>query len=181
MPIYPNSLLFITGSLSGGGAERVLTLLAEEIRKKSIKVYICCLEQQQEDINSKELTDGINYSFLGQKSKFRYFSLIKRLFVLRREIKSINPDIVIGFMLHNAIQAVMSSLGLNIPVILRTANTPEKELSSGMTKILARLFLPKIKGAVFQTEYQQKGYESLLKCKSVIISNPVSYNASRNI
>ena len=178
IPDKSKRLLFVIGLASMGGAERVLSVLAKKFAESGNEVFIVCLDMHECQRSSAELTEGIEYIFIGQQSNVKHISYLHRWQRLRREIKRIKPDIIVGFMLIYAIQALISTMGMHIPVILRTANIPAYELSPRFVKGLTKLLLPKIRGAVFQTQSQQEGYLPYIgySCKRIIIPNPAVGN-----
>ena len=168
-------VLFVIGRLSMGGAERVLSVLANELAFRSIDVCICCLEEYEKNEISYDLDPTVKCRYIAKEGLKRK-GLLRRLIALRREIKRHKPDIIVSFMVHNAIQSILSSYGLRTPVILRTANTPSSELNTKATKLLGKILLPKISGAVFQNSTQKQGYISVIKCPVTIIKNPAEKN-----
>ena len=170
----PLKLLFVIGTLSGGGAERMLSVITNEFVKHGVDVHICCLEQSENENNC--LLPEITYSFLDRKKKHKYSNILHRLYSLRRIIKKTNPDAVIPFMVHNALQSALCTIGMKTIIIMRVASIPENDLNSKIARVWGKYLWRRIKGAFFQSELQQEAFSSYLSCKTIVLPNPIADN-----
>ena len=111
-------ILFIINALEHGGAARVLSILSNELASRGHSVFILA------DILHQKVNYNINSNVTvipRIKKKYNKFTKhIQRLFVfsnMRKEIKNIKSDVIIGFMPKNYFWAKVLSLGLATPVI----------------------------------------------------------------
>ena len=91
-------LLFFIGSMRGGGAERVMAVLTEELAKRGHDITLVVMSSSpsfyklNEDIKLIQFEDRVNHS-LFEKIKYK----LKSHLFIRRKITKLNPDVVISF------------------------------------------------------------------------------------
>ena len=108
-------IVFLASVEFGGGAERVVTLIANGLFDRKHEVEFITYDECESgyNLNSKiKITRVIPEK---EKSLFRGFRYRKRL---RSAIKEINPDVVIAFSAMGGILSIWSLLLTSIPVIV---------------------------------------------------------------
>lgn len=168
-------VLFTIGSLYGGGAEHALCVLANQFVQRGIAVRICCLNDVEKPI-SYQLDPRVEYFHLAKHGYGKRYNMLWRMLALRRHIQQYKPDVVVAFMVHNAIQALACTLGMRVPIVVRPSSAPQREHSSSFAKTWVHRLFPRAAGAVFQNPCQQAYFSSLLHCPQTIIFNPVEPN-----
>ena len=164
--------IVITG-LSFGGAERVTSYLANFFSEKGKEVYLISLTKGEHaypvspDVTIIELDESSSLN-----SVHRYAALICGV---RKQIKSIKPDVVLGMMSFSGIIAALGCLGSKIPVILSERNDPNTStaFSEREKKFIRFVYRHYIKNAVFQTEEARSYYFKDKESMGVIIPNPL--------
>lgn len=166
------NIVFVLASLGSGGAERVVSLLANEIVELGRQVEIICLKFN--DIYYK--TDSrVKVTLAMQHAKNRQ----TELFWLRKYIKKQNPDVVIPFTEGVYCFTILSLLGTGIPVIASERLDPAA--MSPSRKILKRLLLPFTDWLVVQTQSIKEYFPESIQKKTSIIYNPVVTDVFREI
>lgn len=100
----------------------------------------------------------------------RLFNKISRI---RRDIKRIEPDILVTMGVPNALYDVPACTGLGIKHIISERNDPAHFGGRTITRIISRFMMRKADGYVFQTKAAQAFYGGNIAKRSVIISNPL--------
>lgn len=163
-----HKLVFITGTMSSGGAERVISVLANEL-VKHYEVEIICIKSTEIFYS---LDSSINVTILPKKViKNSYF--FKSLW-FRKYIKGMNKPIVISFMAQIYFFTQISLLGLNIPIIASERIDPRG--SKFIFRILRKLLYPFADSIVVQTKDIKNYFSSRIQKKISIIYNPISSN-----
>ena len=160
-------LTFVTSTLTSGGAERVISLLANEFYRKGNEVEMICLTNLKEDYY--KVDDGI---VLIHVEDIAGHSLLKRLVWFRKHIRETKPDCVIAFMEAVYEFVLMALLGMNIPVISSERKDP-KTLGP-LRKFLRWVLLPTTTAHVVQTHQIKNFYNNIVARKTYIIYNPVN-------
>lgn len=180
------NIMFCLGSLGIGGAERVITNLANTfIKDKNNKVSIIVSTHKT---NVYQLDKKIRFEVidsLEEKNKIK--KIIKRIIKTKKIIKDINPDIIIAFLPEPSIRISMLKKQLNVPVIISVRDDPKVDYKKFKMRLPMKLFFNVADAFVFQTEEQRSYFSKSIQSKSTIIFNPInnkficeSYEGKRN-
>jgi GalNAc-alpha-(1->4)-GalNAc-alpha-(1->3)-diNAcBac-PP-undecaprenol alpha-1,4-N-acetyl-D-galactosaminyltransferase len=103
-------IAFIISSLGSGGAERVLTLIANELSKKH-EIYIITLSNDELFYELDTKIKHIKLDLLKQSNNIfqGIINSIKRIFVLKKELKKIDAHINISFITQTNILSIIAS------------------------------------------------------------------------
>lgn len=156
-------LFFITDTLSSGGSERVMSVLANGLSKQH-QVTIVCLRG---DKSFYEIDDKVNLIFL--QSAFNN-NWIRKFFWIKNNIDE--ECMVISFMVSVYIFTLISLLFKHVPIIVSERNDPNA--AGFFKKILRRLFIWRSQAIVVQTNEIKKYFPKKLWKKIQIIYNPIS-------
>lgn len=166
-------ICFTISSLHCGGAERVISTLANSFSLDGHDVSIIMVSVGKSDI-FYELNHRIKVvPLLKDRGNPRFFRRVK---LLKESILTENPDIVISFLPHICIYTFFALKGTKIPIICSERNDPN--LYSLLKKTLLKHVFSKSNGCVFQTNDSRKFYKRVKEEKSVIIPNPVFLTTS---
>lgn len=164
--------LFVIGALTRGGAERVISNLANHFVEIGDDVTIITLSKKDISYEIDSSVDIIN----GINGNGQLMTILK----LRKIIKNTKPDIALSFLTHINIATIIATIGLNIPVVVSERNDPKKMPPEISRKILRRLIYPVADGFVFQTKKSQEYFSKGIQRKSTIIPNPIFLNSRSN-
>ena len=164
-------ILFIISSLGGGGAERVVSLLANQLSdmhditigtfSSEKSVYPLC-----NNIRHKKLNLLKNSKNIWQKISNVY----DRITTLKRFFKDEKPDVIISFMTHTNILSIIASK-LNNQKILISEDTSYDFYNSQILFLIRKLIYPFSNFLVVKTIADKQNY-NFVKNK-VVISNPL--------
>lgn len=161
-------ICFVIGSMSFSGAEKVLTMITNEI-KKTQDIHIILLNRQN---GNESEEDGISlYGVKAEGSRFKRLS--NRWSNIRKAVKKIAPDIVVSFGYVCNVNTIMSMLGLHIPLVVCERNDPVYDPRKTSEKLSRRLLYPLAKGFVFQTEKIKDYFPKRIQERACVIPNPI--------
>lgn len=158
-------IIFVTDTLQAGGAERVISILANKIQERGHEVEIICLRMHKvfyEFNPSVKLTFAEDYVNGG---------IIKKIFWLRKYVSQQKPSVVIAFMIAVYATTLLSMIGNNIPVIVSERIDPRR--TTKLKNVLRCVVMPLIQHMVVQTEDIKSFFPSFIQKKTSIIYNPV--------
>lgn len=166
---------FVTLHLSIGGAERVISLIANYCAKYNLEVQVITLSTEEVIY---PIDNKIKHLHIKRTIK-KPFHIIERIPKIRKAIK--DSDIIVSFIWWNNICTILASLFLNKKIIISDRNDTESELKKYFNNPLIRKFAEILikflyrfaTKVVFQTADAQNFYPNAIQKKSVVIPNPI--------
>ena len=159
-------ICFVTATLTSGGSERVMSLVANQLAVRGHEVEIVNLNKH---IVFYPIHQNVHLSFAEDEVGS---SIIRKICWLRKHIKKEKPDVVIPFMEAVYCVTLLALIGVEVPVISSERIDPRK--SPFVRNILRRIFLPLTTHLVVQTKDIKAFYPKFIQKKTSIIYNPVS-------
>lgn len=159
-------ICFVTATLTSGGSERVMSLVANQLAKRGHDVEIVNLNKH---IVFYPIHEDVHLSFAEDEVGS---SIISKIIWLRKHVKTEKPDVVIPFMEAVYCVTLLALIGVEVPVISSERIDPRK--SPFVRNILRRIFLPLTTHLVVQTKDIKAFYPKFIQKKTSIIYNPVS-------
>ena len=167
-------LTFSIHQLSAGGAERVLTLLANELCKKGWSVTVLTFDSGRETAFFKLHSDVQHWPLSLKREQGGWWKAIKvhflRPWVLRKAIRKSGPDAVLAFIDQMNILTLMATIGLKIPVIVSERSHPAFNISK-LCSLLRQVVYKRSARLVLQTRDACDFFSSSIPKR--IIPNPV--------
>lgn len=168
-------ILFHLNCFEQGGAERVVSNLANWLAREDYEVIAATQWQGEEEF---ELDSRVRRIHVGlrpeDEDRGRLAKIFLRFAYLRRLIRSERPDVVISFTRRPNYRALISAVGTRVPVIAAVRQDPKSYYNSLADKVLIPLLYPRAAGCVFQTGEQMGYFPRGLQKRSRIILNPVN-------
>ena len=158
--------------LNSGGAERVLSTLANEFCNMGNDVILIETSTSKWDF-FYNVDSRINHIFLLDHAN-KHKGIFKKIAALRDCFKTEKPDAIVSFKYQSNINVHFANLFLKIPHIVSERNDPYRYNINFLSKILKKRIFRRSNGAVFQTNdaiayyFKRKG-----RCLTSLIPNPV--------
>lgn len=159
-------VLFIAANLNSGGAERVMSLLANQFIENGYEVGFVFLKK---DIRFYPLPQNVIIKVAEKECGSD--SLIKKLLWMRKHIKQNKPDVIFAFRIAVYCATLLSLLGVKVPVIASERNDPR--FNSLAWKVIQAVLLPLAKHLVVQTQQIKNYFPKFIQKKTTVIINPV--------
>lgn len=160
-------LTFVTATLTSGGSERVMSIVANKMQERGYEVEIVCLNDQ---IVFYPINEGIKITHVEVEAGTK--SLPKKLWWFRKYIKKTQPDVVIAFMVSVYTVTLLALMGVDIPVISSVRNDPA--YSNLRKKITRKILLPRSAHVVVQTQQIKEFFCKNIQKMTTVIYNPVN-------
>jgi len=159
---------FVIYSLGSGGAERVLVNLANYLSNDyEITIYTFSNKESFYELNKKIKYKKLNLAKKSKNKMESIFYAFKRIKVLKEAVK--NEDLVISFMTHTNILAIIASKLGNKKIVI--SERIEYNFYGNKINFLKRIFYPFANYLVLLTNPDTKNYKYLKNVE--IISNPI--------
>lgn len=168
-------IAFHLNCLEQGGAERVVTNLANRFAKEGYEVYIATEWYGKNEFSVDERIRRVHVG-LGREdeSRGRTGKFLARIRHLREFMLQEKPDVLIAFGHRANYRALMACKGTGVPVIISVRTNPEGHYDRLSDRIQIRWLFPRAAGAVFQTRMQKEFFKPYCQENAAIILNPVN-------
>ena len=160
-------ILFVCDTMGSGGAERVISILANSFSLNGYEVSILMIGH---DANKPfyKLSQGVKVDQLSN-NKMGFLKKAKRI---KKYILDSHPSVVISFLSYVCIYVWWSLKHTKIPYIVSERNDPNNR--SRFKQFLLNKSFKHANGCVFQTKDALVWYKNIVKNKSIVIHNPVN-------
>lgn len=159
---------FVIGSLSSGGAERVLVLLAEALSKRGFQISIVTLNGPESDFYAVPV--GVLRHALGISTPAQtLFGFLK----FRRALFSMRPDVIISFIDRMNVLTLLAVLGSDIPVVVSERIDPKMHSIGWFWTKLRWWTYPRAQRIVVQTGRAMDYFLPKFQSTVCVIPNPV--------
>lgn len=165
------NIVFVTGALSGGGAERVISLMAAELSKRAHEIHVVSLMGDEADPDEWR---GIAVHGVACKSRNHILNLVEKVRQLRKLLKAIQPDVAVSFMTGASITALLSCMFCSIPVVASERANPETTPEDFASRLLRKLTFWMAEGFVFQTRGAMECFSKSIRRRGIVIFNPIN-------
>lgn len=167
-------IAFHLNCLEQGGAERVVTNLADQFAQEGYQVIIATewYGENEFQIDSKVRRVHVGLRE-GDERKHRLVQFMLRVKYLRQFLKEEKPDILIPFARKALYRGLMAAYFIKIPVLISIRTDPAGHYEERSDKIQIPLLFPRADGCVFQTEGAKEFFAPRLQDNSRIILNPI--------
>ena len=171
-------ILCVLQTLRAGGAQRVFSLMAEEWIAEGHEVSLLLFTSDSEsDFTPVHPEVDIHHlGILGACGGGLFQRIVKnmrRFPVMRKAVRDLNPDCVLGLMIDENLVLRLSTLGMRIPIIL-VEHSPYSYDPGYLKRLLRDLVYPLAEGVVMLTRQAKHHAVGSIRDKTLVIENPIN-------
>lgn len=170
-------IAFFISHVGRGGAERVISILANEYADKGWNVDIVMLLAN--DVENKLLPQIRTISLVGKSKKYinnaGYW-----LYNIRQYVRREKPDRVVSFVGRINALVLTATLGLKTPIIVSERNDPRHDGRGNAMLWYCNMIYHRAQAIVFQNQYEQSCFSASLNSKGFVVPNPVEVSATKS-
>lgn len=155
-------------SLTHAGAERVVSLLANEFVKMGHETEIL-LFYDREIWYSLDERVKVTVSEKEIKNK----NILSQMLWRRKYIKSSKPDVIFSFLAPFNMLNIVNFFGLKTKLIVADRNDPRKVPTNKLIRFARNFLYQFANGCVFQSKNNKNYFGKVVRKKSAVIFNPV--------
>lgn len=168
-------IAFHLNSLQQGGAERVVSNLANRFAKEGYEVVIATEWYGTDEFALDQKVRRVHVGLTKEdENRSRISKMLRRIWYLRRFMKKEKPDVVVAFTRGVLYRALAAGIGTGIPVVISVRTDPVGHYDKKVDKLRIPLLFPHAAGCVFQTEGAKAFFAPYLQENSRIILNPLN-------
>lgn len=168
-------IMFNYGSMYMGGAERVISSLANNFVERGAVVSIMVTDSLPSgyplDKRVRFINQNASTSSSGMINAIK--NNLRRVILTRKYLQEIQPDLVICFGINNLTMIILARSSRNMRTIGSERSNPYLASEGRFWKLMKRIVSPCADGYIFSTEGAQKYYPKWTQKKSVIIPNGI--------
>jgi len=164
-------ICIVIPSLSAGGAERVVSILANYLIDNNFKISIVCLKNEI----AYSMDKRIEIVFPAFEIPRNLLTLYKVINYYRNTINKIKPDVIFSFLeFYNEI-TMLSLLGIKKKIYLFDRNNPLLKEQNIIQGFLRKYLYPKANGIIVQTQIAYDFIKHNRLNKNIfVLPNPIS-------
>lgn len=159
------NIVFTTGTMSAGGAERVISSIANSLANDNIHVTIVMWFDSPIFYTLNNKIETITLKSNSKISKIREF---------RGIVQQINPDIVMSFLAPVNMVTMIALIGLKIKIIVSERNDPRHVPFNSVQRTVRNFLYYFATGITTQTGNNKNYFSQRLQSKCTVIFNPVN-------
>lgn len=165
-------------TLGCGGAQRVLTALANRWRRAGHAVTVLALADADRT-PFFSLDCGVRVERLSAPRDSRHIldavvSNVRRLGALRSALQRSRPDLVLSFLPTASVLTLLTTAGRGTPVAVSERGNPERQELAWEWRLLRRLLYPRAAAVVVQTRRAGEWFSTGLQARATVIPNAVA-------
>ena len=166
-----SNIVFISNSISFGGAAKMICFVASSLAKRSHHVHLVNLKKT-ENVTDYERTidEAVSYHILDVTGRMAQLAGIKRI------AKEVGAEVIIGFTGFPNLYAKLVGDKLHIPSIISERGDPSRTTPNTLKAKIVQFVINRSKGGVFQTDGAKEYYGKGLQKRGVVIPNPIFVN-----
>ena len=171
-------IAFLIPNLWRGGAERVLSIMANNFSQNGHNVYIILTDKNPVVSYSIDNEVRIVSSNLSNGSRIHYIDHVKEVY---RTICEENIEIVVSFITWTNIIGIKASKKAGIPIIISERNCPDSVPGRKLLRIIRNHIYSKANGIVLQNTYAYNYYLRHSNIEGIIIWNPINIDGIQSL
>jgi GalNAc-alpha-(1->4)-GalNAc-alpha-(1->3)-diNAcBac-PP-undecaprenol alpha-1,4-N-acetyl-D-galactosaminyltransferase len=169
-------IALVIWSLAGGGAERVLSILASHWAKRGWNIYVLTLESVISriayELDPAVVVHPVGFDPPASTVEGRWVRLPVTLRLIPA-IRKLRPDVVIAFMPETNVKVLLATLGTDVPVFACERIDPRANPLPFEWALLRSVLYRRAAAIVAQTDEALSFFSRRIQRRGAVIPNPV--------
>ena len=168
-------ILFMSGNLCDGGAQRVISVVTSALAEKGHDVSLLLFSRNEKEypINDKVKISSMCDSY----ADYCKTSSMERVRFVRKYLKELKPQAAVGF-IEGGYALYLSSSGMRFAKVASARVDPKRLMQAkGLRAMINRMWFRSASAVVMQTKAQVDHVPQGIAKRSIVIANPVSDRA----
>lgn len=166
-------VVFFIGEFSEGGAERVISILANNMIENGFDIEIL---KYYNSINLYTLNPKVKITSIEEHTNTK--NVVKNLSWLKKHFKE-NADIIVSFLAPFNILSLLTNG--RIPIIVADRNDPRFVPNNKLIRIVRDNLYKKANAIVVQTKHNKEYFNKSIQNKTEIIPNPIDIKDNKGL
>ena len=168
-------ILFVISDFGPGGAQRVLSNLANSLVNREYDVYVFLFSNIKPFYKLNKKIKLIQNDMVKENNGLlnKLFFNLKKVMILKSFLQNVKPDTTISFIFETNVITILSKLGVDTKLIISERNNPYHQKGNFIWNLLRKItyFIPKfiVVNNRFAFDYFLKSH----KRKIILVNNPI--------
>lgn len=165
-------IMFFIGSMSWGGAEKVITVLANSYLDRGFDVSIVTLLSNKKIY---KINPEIKLISLARENKSNMRNVFYWIKNIKKLLKKENPDTIVSFVCRINLLVTYAKIHSKVKsrLVISERNDPRHDTRGFLAKLFTNKLYPKADLLICQTTSQKEFFSKRIQEKAVVIPNPV--------
>lgn len=164
-------LLIIQGGFGAGGAEKVVSLIANQRSLKGDDVVVAGMHMPDEG-SHYPYSDSVKFRVLRNEKANGLRGAWLRMKFLRSLVRELKPDLVVSFLTKINTLTLLATIGQNVPVVISERNNPRAQKAHPVWYHAQNIAAIRAKAFVLLTQDARKDLPRWIKHQAVVVPNP---------
>ena len=168
-------LTLVIHSLSAGGAEKIMTILANYWAERDWQITLLTFDSDPSfyDLDKRVKHIPLAIASNSENIFIAIYKNLRRIQVLRAAISRSHPDAVISFLSEVNILTILATRGLKIPIIVEEHIYPDMCPLGSVWEILRRWTYPRADKVIALTNRALGCFSPRIQARGYVLPNPV--------
>jgi GalNAc-alpha-(1->4)-GalNAc-alpha-(1->3)-diNAcBac-PP-undecaprenol alpha-1,4-N-acetyl-D-galactosaminyltransferase len=170
---------FVIYSLGAGGAERVITTMANYWAKRGWMVNLLTLDDEHQppffNLHQAVAHRPLGIAGVSKNAHQGVLNNLRRIRVLRAAIVASMPNVVISFMTPTNVLTLLATTWRGVPVIVREAIDPHEQTISKSWQLLRHWIYPRATCVVVLGQRSLSYFSAKVQQRARIVPNPINF------
>lgn len=180
-----SSIVFVLSGLTAGGAERVISLLANHWVEQGRRVTVVAFDSPSSEpyftTDPRVTVHQLGIKTGQNRKTLAALNVKKRIGALRAILRETSPDLIVSFLTKVNVVTLIAARGLGIPIIVSERNNPKRQGFGRIWTSLRDLLYPQASRLVVMTKTALGSYPRFGSLKAEVIPNPVVIPAAHKM
>ncbi len=169
-----DKILFVSYCLSNGGAERVLSRLANGLARKGIDVAILLYHRREKEYPVEEGVRIIEMESSAHEAGNGLSRMRRRIKAIRKVLQAEKPTVVIPFLDSMVRESRLAARGLPCKVVATVRNSPYQDPPRKIGRFVRNRFCGLCSAVFVQNEAQKAYFNKRIQKKTFVVANPIA-------
>jgi glycosyltransferase involved in cell wall biosynthesis len=168
----------VIGNLSGAGAQKIITTMANHWSMRGWGVTLIALDGDADDtyfaIDPRVRLVRLGVVGVSPTPLHGLLSNLRRIARLRRAVRTSRAEVVVSFLTTTNVRVLMACWGLGVPVLVSERADPKHQAIGSVWRALRLVTFATASRVVAQTETALGHFPAFIRRRGIVLPNPVA-------